>query len=285
VDPALMEKFVSNLPSSGSGADEAAKVPALRVSGLCKTFDKRAVDNLELSVKPGEFYALLGPNGAGKTTTLRMVAGLLPADEGSIEIFGVNAREDAVAAKRITAWLPDEPMLYDKLDPVEYLEFVAGLWDVPPAIAEERAVSLLKILGLWEHRRERCEGFSRGMKQKVALAGALVHEPKLLMLDEPLTGLDAAVSRQVKDLLMARVRAGATIILTTHILEVAERLADRIGIIQHGRLIAEGTLAQLRQQAFTGKLADAGGVDAAATLEDVFLDLTGQQAEQQEQAA
>ncbi|MCC2095394.1 MAG: ABC transporter ATP-binding protein [Hyphomicrobiales bacterium] len=275
------------------GANEpqelATIAPALQVRGLSKTFDKRAVDSLDLTVAPGEFYALLGPNGAGKTTTLRMVAGLLPADEGSIEIFGVNAREDAIAAKRITAWLPDEPMLYDKLDPVEYLEFVAGLWDVPPAVAEERAVSLLRMLGLWEHRRERCEGFSRGMKQKVALAGALVHEPKLLMLDEPLTGLDAAVSRQVKDLLMARVRAGATIILTTHILEVAERLADRIGIIQHGRLIAEGTLEQLREQAFTGRLgAGPDGVETsggAATLEDVFLDLTGQQGAQEEQAA
>jgi ABC-2 type transport system ATP-binding protein len=243
--------------------------PALSISGLCKTFDRPAVDNLDLTVAPGEFYALLGPNGAGKTTTLRMVAGLLDADAGDIRIFGVDARKEPIDAKRITAWLPDEPMLYDKLDPIEYLEFVAGLWDVPPALAEERAVSLLNILGLWEHRRERCEGFSRGMKQKVALAGALVHDPKLLMLDEPLTGLDAAVSRQVKDLLMARVRAGATIILTTHILEVAERLADRIGIIQNGRLIAEGTLAQLRARAGTGIHGS-----ELASLEDVFLDLT-----------
>ena len=249
-----------------------SKAPALHISGLCKSFDKPAVRNLDLTVAPGEFYALLGPNGAGKTTTLRMVAGLLPADAGDISIFGVDARKDVIAAKRITAWLPDEPMLYDKLDPVEYLEFVAGLWDVPPALAEERAVHLLKILGLWEHRRERCEGFSRGMKQKVALAGALVHEPQLLMLDEPLTGLDAAVSRQVKDLLNARVRAGATIILTTHILEVAERLANRIGIIQNGQLIAEGTLAELRSRA--GSHARAGSSSDTASLEDVFLELT-----------
>ena len=233
---------------------------------LRKSFAKTAVDGLNLTVRAGELYALLGPNGAGKTTTLRMVAGLLPADSGAIEVFGVDARRRPIEAKRIIAWLPDEPMLYDKLDPLEYLEFVAGLWGVEPRRAQKLANELLETLGLWEHRRERCEGFSRGMKQKVALAGALVHEPRLLMLDEPLTGLDAAVARQVKDLLAARVRQGATIILTTHILEVAERLADRIGIIQRGRLIAEGTLGELR---------GAGG-DDAASLEEIFLDLTAQ---------
>jgi ABC-2 type transport system ATP-binding protein len=244
--------------------DEPSNPPALVLRDLRKSFTRTAVDGLNLNVRAGELYALLGPNGAGKTTTLRMVAGLLPADSGEIEIFGVDARRRPIEAKRITAWLPDEPMLYDKLDPLEYLEFVAGLWGTDPQRAQKLANELLETLGLWEHRRERCEGFSRGMKQKVALAGALVHEPKLLMLDEPLTGLDAAVARQVKDLLAARVRQGATIILTTHILEVAERLADRIGIIQRGRLIAEGTLDQLRS---------AGGRDRAS-LEEIFLDLT-----------
>ncbi len=238
--------------------------PALRLTGLTKTFNKPAVDSLDLTVNAGEFYALLGPNGAGKTTTLRMIAGLLPPTSGQIEICGVDAVRHPIEAKRITAWLPDEPMLYDKLDPLEYLEFVAGLWNVDPRRAESNAEELLNVLGLWEHRFERCEGFSRGMKQKVALAGALIHEPRLLMLDEPLTGLDAAIARQVKDLLMARVRDGATIILTTHILEVAEKLANRIGIISQGRLIAEGTLEELQRRT--------GG--AKSTLEDVFLDLT-----------
>ncbi len=244
--------------------DEGAQPPALILRGLRKSFAKPAVDGLDLTVRAGELYALLGPNGAGKTTTLRMVAGLLPPDAGQIEVFGVDARRRPIEAKRMVAWLPDEPTLYDKLDPLEYLEFVAGLWGVEPRRAQQLAEQLLETLGLWEHRRERCEGFSRGMKQKVALAGALVHEPKLLMLDEPLTGLDAAVARQVKDLLAARVREGATIILTTHILEVAERLADRVGIIQRGRLIAEGTLAELRG-------ADDGD---RASLEDIFLRLT-----------
>ena len=244
-------------------------VPALRLNSLTKVFTKAAVNSLDLNVQPGEFYALLGPNGAGKTTTLRMVAGLLQPTSGSIEIFGIDALREPLKAKSVTAWLPDEPMLYDKLDPLEYLEFVAGLWNVDPRRAEALAEELLDVLGLWDHRFERCEGFSRGMKQKVALAGALIHEPKLLMLDEPLTGLDAAIARQVKELLMRRVKDGATIILTTHILEVAERLASRIGIISQGRLIAEGTLAELRQHAG----------QEHASLEDVFLDLTGHQEE------
>ncbi len=237
--------------------------------GLRKSFDALAVDGLDLTVHPGELYALLGPNGAGKTTTLRMIAGLLPPDAGSIAVFGVDALADPIAAKRIMAWLPDEPMLYDKLTPVEYLEFVAGLWGVERSTALRNAGALLDVLELTPHRNARCESFSRGMKQKVALAGALIHEPRLIMLDEPLTGLDAAIARQVKELLAARVRAGASIILTTHILEVAERLADRIGIVAHGRLVAEGTLAELK----------AGIGRGGSTLEDVFLAVTGAPAE------
>src|SRR5215469_10898200 len=236
---------------------------ALVLEGLTKVFATPAVDRLDLTVRAGELYALLGPNGAGKTTTLRMVAGLLAPTSGSIRVFGVDALAEPAKAKQMIAWAPDEPMLYDRLTPMEYLDFVAGLWGVPPAEGRPRAESLLKFLGLWDQRDQRCEAFSRGMKQKTALAGALIHEPKLLILDEPLTGLDAAVSRQVKDLLQERTRAGATVILTTHILEVAERIADRIGIIADGRLRAEGTLAELRAQS--------GATDA--TLEDVFLNL------------
>ena len=243
----------------------ALDIPALSMRSLRKNFDgKPAVDQLDLTIQPGEFYALLGPNGAGKTTTIRMAAGLLLPDSGSIEIFGVDVVREPVAAKRVTAWLPDEPALYDKLDPLEYLEFVAGLWGVEPALAMSRARELMEVLELWPHRHTRCEGFSRGMKQKVALAGALIHDPMLLLLDEPLTGLDAAIARQVKDLLTARAKAGRAIILTTHILEVAERLADRIGIIHAGRLCAEGTLEELRAR--TGR--------AGASLEDVFLAIT-----------
>jgi ABC-2 type transport system ATP-binding protein len=244
----------------------AHDVPALVLRRLTKSFGRPTVDRLDLTIAAGEFYALLGPNGAGKTTTLRLVAGLLPADDGDIEIFGIDARRSPIEANRIVAWLPDEPMLYDKLDPLEYLEFVAGLWSVEARRAKRLAEDLLESLGLWPNRRDRCEGFSRCMRQKLALAGALIHEPRLLMLDEPLTGLDAAAARQVKDILTGRVRAGATIIMTTHILEVAERLAVRIGIIARGKMIAEGTLDELRASV------DADG----ATLETVFLGLTSE---------
>jgi ABC-2 type transport system ATP-binding protein len=239
-------------------------IDALEVTGLSKSFGEPAVDKLDLTIRAGEFYALLGPNGAGKTTTLRMIVGLLKPDAGEVRVFGVDAIADPAAAKQMMAWAPDEPMLYDRLTPMEYLEFVAGLWGVEPKAARATAETLLKWLGLWDDRAKRCEGFSRGMKQKTALAGALIHDPRLLILDEPLTGLDAAAARQVKDVLGERVRAGATVILTTHILEVAERMADRIGIIQRGRLIAEGTLDELRGRA--------GERDA--TLEDLFLELT-----------
>jgi ABC-2 type transport system ATP-binding protein len=241
---------------------------ALQVRGLTKRFDRLAVDALDLSVRPGEFYALVGPNGAGKTTTLRMVAGLLRPDAGTVAVFGKDALRNPVAAKQMMAWVSDEPMIYDKLTPLEYLEFVAGLWGIDPAKSEPAAHDLLFSLGLEPHLHERCEGFSKGMRQKVALAGALVHAPRLIILDEPLTGLDALSARHVKGLLGDRVRSGCTVIMTTHILEVAERMADRIGVIAAGRLVAEGTLAELRQQN--------GRHDTS--LEDLFITLVNVEA-------
>ena len=235
--------------------------PALALRALRKGFGSGlpAVDGLDLTVEAGTFYALLGPNGAGKTTTLRMVAGLTRPDAGSIRIDGIDAVADPLAAKRATAWLPDDPLLYDKLTPLEYLGFVAGLWSVPPVRARGLADALIERLDLGPHRDQRCESFSRGMKQKVALAGALIHEPRLLILDEPLTGLDAGAARTVKAILGECVAAGATVILTTHILEVAEKLASRVGIIRRGRLVAEGTVTEL------------GG---GGSLEEAFLRLT-----------
>lgn len=249
--------------------DAAAEpVPALQLLNLDKRFgENHAVQGLSLSIRPGEFYALLGPNGAGKTTTLRMVAGLLRPEAGAVRILGVDMTAEPERAKRPLAWVPDEPLLYDKLRGLEYLEFVAGLWGMDAAEAQHRAQQLLQWLGLWQQRGAYTETYSKGMRQKLALAGALMHRPRLLILDEPLTGLDAAAARQVKDLLKDIVRQGASVVLTTHILEVAERLAERIGIIAGGRLIAEGTLDQLR--ALRG---DGGG-----TLEDVFLGLTARQ--------
>ena len=161
---------------------------ALEILNLHKRFSEPAVNDLSLKVREGEFYALLGPNGAGKTTTLRMVAGLLQADAGAVRVCGINAFADPIAAKQVLAWVPDEPMVYDKLTPLEYLEFVAGLWSMQPDLARFKADSLLDAFGLAPHANERCGGFSKGMRQKVALAGALIHEPRLIILDEPLTG-------------------------------------------------------------------------------------------------
>ena len=244
---------------------------ALEIRGLCKRFERPAVDHLDLIVRAGEFYALLGPNGAGKTTTLRMVTGLLRPDAGTIMVEGIDALADPVAAKRVTAWVSDEPMIYDKLTPTEYLEFVARLWSVATATAQQRARTLIDLLELSPNAHQRCESLSKGMRQKVALAGALVHEPKLLILDEPLTGLDAASARQVKTVLRERVAAGGTVIMTTHILEIAERMADRIGVIAAGRLIAEGTLDELRH-----KVGNEAGL-RDTSLEDTFLALVAQQ--------
>lgn len=249
---------------------------ALDVRGLSKSFDRKAVDSLALTIKAGEFYALLGPNGAGKTTCLRMIAGLLEPDEGEIHIFGIDARKDPRAAKRILAWLPDEPMLYEKLTAWEYLEFVAGLWGLAPKPARVRAEELLERLQLTGQRHQRCEGFSRGMRQKTALAAALMTDPRFLMLDEPLTGLDVEIARTVKDILGERVRAGATVILTTHILDVAERLATRVGIIAGGRMRAEGTVAELRALSGPngqGPAPEGRSPEIGRSLEDVFLDL------------
>ncbi len=241
---------------------------AIEIKNLRKSFDRPAVDGLDLSIRRGEFYTLLGPNGAGKTTTLRMVVGLLRPDAGSIAILGIDALADPVAAKQVTAWISDEPMIYDKLTPFEYLEFVGGLWRIDAARAETRARGLIEWLGLGPHAHQRCEGFSKGMRQKVALAGALVHDPKIIILDEPFTGLDAGSARQVKTVLREHVGDGGTVVMTTHILEVAERMADRIGVIARGRLIAEGTLEELGRQAGNG----------ASTLEDTFLALVAEPA-------
>jgi ABC-2 type transport system ATP-binding protein len=179
-------------------------------------------------------------------------------------IQGIPLSQQTEAAKRPLAYVPDDPVLYGKLRPLEHLEFVAALWGLPARDGQARAEDLLQSLDLWEKRDDPIESFSRGMKQKMALAAALIHSPSVMLLDEPLTGLDAAAARQVKDRLNEFVRSGGTVILTTHILEVAERMAERIGIIHAGRLKVEGTLEQLRE--FAGR---AGG-----TLEDVFLQLT-----------
>jgi ABC-2 type transport system ATP-binding protein len=237
---------------------------ACEITGLVKRFGpKTAVDGLTLRVPVGMLYGFLGVNGAGKTTTLRMISGLIRPDAGEIRVCGVDAIAEPRQARQPLAYIPDDPVLYGKLNPMEHLEFVAALWNVEPRLARRRAQELHERLGLWDRRHEWIESYSRGMKQKVAFASALVHDPRLILLDEPLTGLDASAARLVKDILLEFLRAGGSVILTTHILEVAERLAERIGIMSGGRLIAEGTMEQLRSH--SGR--------ALGSLEEIFLQL------------
>ena len=242
---------------------------ALQLVSLTKRFGSHpAVDNLNLQVPQGLLYAFLGPNGAGKTTTLRMVAGLLKPDYGDALILERSITRTPKATKQLLAYLPEEPTLYGKLRPLEYLEFVAGLWKIPANKSQPLAEELLQQLGLWDVRGDFCETFSRGMRQKLALAGAFIHSPQMIILDEPLSGLDVKAARLVKDILLDYVDQGNTVILTTHIMEVAEQLAQRIGIINNGRLIAEGTLSELQ-----ARRGEDGG-----SLETIFLDLIQDQA-------
>jgi ABC-2 type transport system ATP-binding protein len=237
---------------------------ACEIIGLVKRFGpKVAVDQISFKVPAGMLYGFLGVNGAGKTTTLRMISGLIRPDAGEIRVAGIDAVADPLRAKQPLAYIPDDPVLYGKLNPMEHLEFVASLWSIDPVVARKRAQELLEKLSLWDRRHEWIESYSRGMKQKVALASALIHEPKLILLDEPLTGLDASAARLVKDILHDFLKQGGSVILTTHILEVAERMAERIAIMSGGKLIAEGTMAQLRSH--SGQ--------AAGSLEDIFLQL------------
>ncbi len=241
---------------------------ACEIIGLVKRFGpKVAVDQLSFSVPAGMLYGFLGVNGAGKTTTLRMISGLIRPDAGQIRVIGIDAVAEPQRAKQPLAYIPDDPVLYGKLNPMEHLEFVSALWGMNPLAGRRRAQELLEQLGLWDRRKEWIESYSRGMKQKVALASALIHDPRLILLDEPLTGLDASAARLVKDILLGFLKKGGSVILTTHILEVAERLAERIGIMSGGRLIAEGTMDELRSS--SGR---AGG-----SLEEIFLQLVEQE--------
>lgn len=234
---------------------------AVELINLNKQFgDAKAVDRLHLEIPTGCFYALLGSNGAGKTTTLRMMAGLLKPDQGDAIILGNRITLHPEAAKQPLAYVPDDPMLYDKLRPMEYLEFVAGLWQMPPDQAAAQA--LLEEFEMWDRRGDFIETFPQGMKQRLALAGAFIHSPQVMLLDEPLTGIDPPMARLIKDKLKAYVRDGNTVVMTTHIMTLAEQLAQRIGIFHAGRLLADGTLAEL--QAKTGE----------ETLEDIFIQVT-----------
>jgi ABC-2 type transport system ATP-binding protein len=236
------------------------KAPAIAVSRVQKAFGPKVVLRaVTLAVAPGELLGLVGPNGAGKSTLLRTLLGLVPRDGGDVAVLGLDPRTASLAIRQRTCYLPGETGVYQQMTGAQFLRFALGFYPAHDVDLRERLLT-----GFALPLQQKVRSYSAGMKQKLALAGALLHQPALLMLDEPLTGLDAHAARLVKDLLRQHVQSGGSVLLTTHILEVAERLADRIGIITRGELISEGTLAELRSRAGS----------AEATLEDLFLRLT-----------
>jgi ABC-2 type transport system ATP-binding protein len=221
---------------------------------------KAAVDGVDLEVPRGSFFGFLGPNGAGKSTTIRMLTGLIPADSGSIEILGYKLPGEELEMKRRIGLVPDESLLFDRLTGSEYLEFVGRMYGLPRAMATDRARGLLDLFQL-EFDRKIIAEYSKGMRKRVAMAASLIHHPELFLMDEPFEGVDAVGARLMKDILQDQVRRGATIFLTSHVLEVVERLCDRVAIIDRGRIVRCGTLEELR----------AGG----ESLEDAFVRIVG----------
>lgn len=239
--------------------------PAMIVTeGLTKRFGAlTAVDHLDLELQAGEIFAFLGPNAAGKTTTIKLLTGLLMPSEGRALLGGHDIQKEPVAAKRLLGYVPDVPYVYDKLTPEEFLQFVGQLYGLEANQGERRAAEMLDLFALNGFRRERLEGLSHGTRQRVVIAAALLHEPKILIIDEPMVGLDPRSMRLVKDVLRQRAEVGTTIFLSTHLLSVAEELAHRIGILNRGKLIAVGTMEEVRSRS---------GRNGA--LEEAFLALT-----------
>jgi ABC-2 type transport system ATP-binding protein len=232
---------------------------------LTKKFgEKTAVDDISFSAKAGEVFGFLGPNGAGKTTTIKAIVGLLKPSSGSVSVAGYDVQLQPMQAKAVSGYVPDTPNLYMKLSAREFLRFVGDLYEIPRAKVDERSDELLRLFDLADVRDDLIDSYSHGMKQKTAVAAALIHDPKVLVLDEPTVGLDPKSARLIKDMLRQLADRGAAVFLSTHILEIAERMCDRIGIIDRGRLIAVGTMDELRA---LGK--------GERNLEDIFLGLTG----------
>jgi len=225
-----------------------------------------AVEDLNLTVEAGELFGFLGPNGAGKSTTIRMLVGLLRPTAGTAIVAGHDVRQEPLAVKRALGYLAQTPLLYEKLTGREFLRFVGGLYGLADETIEARAERLLPLMDLVEKADQPIESYSGGMRHKIGLCGALLHEPRVLVLDEPLAGMDPYGARRIKDLLRQLCRQGITVFMSTHILEIAERVCDRVGILDRGRLIAVGTMEELRAQAQS---------TAETTLEDLFLQLTG----------
>ncbi|MBU2549096.1 MAG: ABC transporter ATP-binding protein [Proteobacteria bacterium] len=242
----------------------------IEIENLTKRFKQvLAVDGLSLTVRPGEIYGFLGPNGAGKTTTIKMIAGTLRPTSGRITIAGRNLAKDPEGAKQVVGFIPDRPFLYEKLSGYEFLQFMAGLYGVNSRAFRTRADSLLELFELSEWRHELVESYSHGMKQRLIMSSALIHRPQVLVVDEPMVGLDPRGARLVSNIFRQLRLNGVSIFVSTHTLGIAAELCDRIGIIFHGRLLAEGTVGDLQTMA-----------GESSQLEDAFLKLTGGHEEQ-----
>jgi ABC-2 type transport system ATP-binding protein len=235
---------------------------AISVRNLRKVYGtKAAVDGLDLEVPRGSFFGFLGPNGAGKTTTIRMLMGLAPPTSGSIELLGLPMPERSLEVKRKIGLVPDESLLFDHLTGLEFTQFVGRMYGLARPTARERAGELLTLFELDGEPRKLIGDYSKGMRKRVAMAAALIHRPELFLLDEPFEGVDAVGARLMKEILLEQVRHGATVFLTSHVLEVVERLCDRVAIIHDGKLVLAGTMAELRS--------------GSETLEDVFVRVVG----------
>ena len=236
--------------------------PAILVRDLRKVYgNKAAVDGLNLTVPRGCFFGFLGPNGAGKSTTIRMLTGLIPPNSGSIELLGLPMPAHALEIKTRIGLVPDESLLFDRLTGGEFLEFVGRMYGLARPVARERARELLELFELSDTGRKLIAEYSKGMRKRVAMAASLIHHPELFLMDEPFEGVDAVGARLMKDILLDQVRRGATIFLTSHVLEVVERLCQRVAIIHDGKIVTEGTLDELRA--------------GSETLEDVFVRAVG----------
>ena len=262
-EPGLVTSFTSE-PSCSSYEDAMIKLNA-----LTKRYGSfRAVDAIDLTVPKGELFGFLGPNGAGKTTTLRMIAGILRPTSGTVHIGGIDVSANPMAAKAVLGYIPDRPFIYEKLTGAEFLRFVAGLYSQNGKDIEHRGHELLSLFDLNNWRDELVESYSHGMRQKLIIASAFIHKPDVIVVDEPMVGLDPKATRILKDLFSEYTRRGHTIMMSTHTLEVAETMCDRIGIIQGGKIRALGTMAELR----------ASSTHGAEGLEQIFLKLTGENA-------
>ncbi|MBF0499679.1 MAG: ABC transporter ATP-binding protein [Candidatus Riflebacteria bacterium] len=250
--------------------DSSAQEIVIEFTGLKKTYGAfEAVKGVDLSVRRGELFGFLGPNGAGKTTIIRIMTGIIRPTDGRVSIGGVDLLAEPEKAKIRMGYIPDRPYLYEKLTPMEYFDFIGGLYALDPEIAKQRGENMLRFFSLWDWRNELIEGFSHGMKQKVAMSASLLHDPDILVVDEPMVGLDPRSVRLVKDFFLNLTKRGKTIFLTTHTLSVAEDLCDRIGIIQRGRVVALGSLDELRSRSS----------DVTFDLESIFLQITEEEDE------